>query len=78
MNFELSRDGIKFLMSLEDIRYIPYKNKKGKYVVGLNHCGDDVIPGRIYSKEEVKNFFIQDKFKVEKEVNKVFDGRFMT
>lgn len=78
MEITLSKNGFKFLLSVEDIKYVPFKNKKGQYVVGLNHIGDDVIPDKTYTIEEIERFFETDRKVIETEVNKVFDGRFMT
>lgn len=78
MDIKLSNNGFKFLLSVEDVKFIPYKNKKGEYVVGLNHMGDDIIPGKLYTEEEIQEFFERDKSSIEEEVNKVFDARFMT
>lgn len=49
----------------------------GLYTVGLGHNGKDVNPDKIYTDEEIRNFFETDKVKIEKDVNKVFDSRFM-
>lgn len=78
MEITLSKNGFKFLLSVEDIKYVPFKNKKGQYVVGLNHIGDDVIPDKTYTIEEIERFFETDRKVIETEVNKVFDRRFMT
>jgi GH24 family phage-related lysozyme (muramidase) len=44
----------------------------------LKHRGNDIDPNKVYSLEEIIEFFNKDKENIEKEVAKVFDDRFMT
>lgn len=74
----LSQNGLIFLIEQDDIKYIAQSNKKGEYIVGLKHRGNDIDPNKVYSLEEIIEFFNKDKENIEKEVAKVFDDRFMT
>lgn len=75
---KLSQDGLNFLIEQDDVKYIPQANKRGEYTVGLKHRGNDIDPNKVYTKEEILEFFEKDKVEIEKEVAKVFDDRFMT
>lgn len=77
-NIELSFNGYKFLVAITGYRTKPYKNSEGVYTVGFRHTGDDVIPGKIYTDEEIYDFFMEDKKQLEEDVRKIFDPRFMT
>lgn len=75
---KLSENGLKFLIEQEEMKFIPQANKHGEYIVGLKHRGTDIRPDKIYTMDEIIQFFEKDKIKIENEVNKVFDDRFMS
>lgn len=73
----LSESGYEFLKSVEGVRLVPYKDGKGRWAVGFGHNGPDVKPGKKYTEAEIKKLFDADKVRFEKDVNKIFDEKFM-
>ena len=76
--FKLSESGYQFLLSVEEYRTKPISDSTGQLCVGIHHVGKDIIPNKIYTDEEIDEFFQKDKSAIEEDVNKIFDSRFMT
>ena len=73
----LSDNGLRLLRELEKPRHAAYKDSSGKVVVGFRHTGSDVVEGRVYTEQEIMQFFNMDKMKFENDVNKIYDPMFM-
>lgn len=76
-DFHLSYNGYRFLVAVTGYKNKPFKNSDGVFTVGLKHTGDDINPNKVYSDEEIYEFFLKDKESLEEDVRKVFDPRFM-
>lgn len=77
-DYHLSYNGYRLLVALSGYKNKPYKMPSGEYTVGLKHTGEDIIPDKTYTDEEIYELFCQDKHKYEEDVRKIFDPRFMT
>lgn len=76
-DFHLSENGFRILRELEKPRHAACRDSGGKVVVGFRHTGNDVIDGRIYTDQEIMDFFNSDKARIEHDVNKIYDPLFM-
>lgn len=76
-DYSLSYDGYRFLVAITGYKNKPWKNSEGKWVVGFKHTGDDIDPERIYTDEEIYEFFLEDKKALENDVRQVFNPLFM-
>lgn len=77
-DIHLSYDGYKFFVAVTGYKYKPYKLNDGTLAVGFKHTGIDVIPGKIYTDDDIYKFFMIDKQWYEEDVRKIFDPRFMS
>ena len=75
--YHISERGIAFLKELSGYTNIPKIDSYGNYIVGLGHKVDISEIGTVYSDDDLKKFFNDDKIKYEDDVNKIFDDRFM-